>query len=148
MAQIIKNWSWWFPHGEKQLHTLRITIKCSNAHDARFVLNEWECHQGTNFYKQNCYFFKDFKIHDATEVQLINETTIQVIGTEGRSDWLSGFHLLLEGIPFKEALIECKYDKNPSIEDIWHVRKREEITTENVDSVYKFVKVNDSILLY
>ena len=75
-------------------------------HEAISVTNIWEEHQYLNFYKENCYNWDQarFVMHDATKVELINETTVQVLGLV-RQDFLKRFHLVLHEIPFVKAQI-------------------------------------------
>ena len=68
MAQLLPRPIWWYKHPVTVLNTIEITMTCSNAHDARFVLNYWQEHQGTDFFKANCYFMRPFTLHDASEI--------------------------------------------------------------------------------
>ena len=150
MAQLIQNsGKWWLMPGASVLNTIEMTIQCSNMHDATSVKNIWEERQYENFYKDNCYGWRhlSFYIHDATIVELINETTVQVAGLVAGQDFLFKIYLLLHELPFVKAQIKCKDDRNPRRVSIWNPKKRQEILIDDIVSVYVFEKINDHVVL-
>ena len=150
MAQLIKNPSrWWLIPGATVRNTIQIRIKCSNMHDANAVQNIWEEHQYQNFYKQNCYGWREpnFCIHEASKVTLINETTVEISGLVG-NEFLFKIYLLLHKLKFIEAEIKCKDDRNPRCVDIWHPMKRQAILNDDIVSVYVFKLIGDNIVLF
>ena len=149
MPQLINSATkFWLKPGATVLNTLEIRIECSNMHAAISVKEIWEEHQYWNFYKQNCYSWKNahFVIHDA-KVQLINETTIQVLGLVGGQNFVNDFCSLLHKIPFVKAQIKCKDDRNPICPSIYQIKTRQQILPDNIVSVYLFKIFGNRIVL-
>ena len=82
-----------------------------------------------------------------TQVKLINETTIHCCGLT-HEKFLNDTHELMEKLPIVKAQIKCKDDRNPSDPSIYNIRTREEITENDIVSLYNLQKINGNVLLW